>query len=89
MIDGAPQVMRLTIDLDEHLVLVPAPIRMRTKTNAPLPNLRGECRTESGPPEPHGFAANIDATLEQYILDLPKLQRISDIHRHREADYFG
>jgi hypothetical protein len=30
--------------------------------------------------------ADIDPTLEQQILDLPKRQRKSDVHYHDEAD---
>jgi hypothetical protein len=39
--------------------------------NAPLPDLRGEHRTEPVPPQPHGFVADVDPTLEQEIFDLP------------------
>ena len=53
--------------------------------NASFPDLRGEHRTEPVPPVPNRLVADIDATLEQEILDLPKRQRIADIHHHREA----
>jgi hypothetical protein len=39
---------------------------------APLPDLRGEHGTEPVPLEPHSFVANIDATLEKKIFDLPQ-----------------
>jgi hypothetical protein len=39
---------------------------------APIPDLRGEHGTESVPPEPHSFVANIDAALEKKIFDLPQ-----------------
>jgi hypothetical protein len=38
--------------------------------NAPLPDLRGEHRSEPIPPEPHRLMANIDTTLEQQIFYL-------------------
>ena len=57
--------------------------------NSPLPDLRGEHRTEPVPPKPHCFVADIDAPLEQDILDLSQRQRIADIHHHREANYLG
>ena len=57
--------------------------------NAPLPDLRGEHRTEPVPPEPHRLVTDVDAALEQQILDLPQRQRIADVHHHREADYLG
>jgi hypothetical protein len=31
--------------------------------------------------------ADIDATLEQQIFDLPQRQRITDVHHHRDADH--
>ena len=40
--------------------------------DTPLPDLRGEHRTEPVPPEPYRLVADIDATLEQQILDLPQ-----------------
>jgi len=33
--------------------------------------------------------ADVDAPLEQNILDLSQRQRIADIHHHREADHLG
>ena len=57
--------------------------------NPPLPDLGGKYRAEPGPPEPYRLVADIDAALEQQVLDLPQRQRIPDIHHHREADYFG
>jgi hypothetical protein len=57
--------------------------------NAPLPDLRGEHRTESVPPETHSFVADIDAALEKKIFDLPQRERIPDVQYHREAYYLG
>ncbi len=57
--------------------------------NAPLPDLRGEHRTEPIPPEPHRLMANIDTTLEQQVFYLSQGQRITDVHHHREADHLG
>ena len=57
--------------------------------NASFPDLRGEHRTEPVPPEPDRLVADIDATFEQQIFDLPQRQRIADLYHHREADYLG
>ena len=57
--------------------------------NAPFSDLGGKHRTETVPPEPHRLVADIDATLEQQILDLAQRQRITDVHHHGEADYLG
>ena len=40
-------------------------------------------------PETHDFAADIDAALRQQIFNLPQRQRITDVHRYREANYLG
>jgi hypothetical protein len=57
--------------------------------NPSLPDLRGKQRSKAVPPKPHRLVANIDATLEQEILNLPQRQRIADVHHHREADHLG
>ncbi len=57
--------------------------------NASFPDLRGEHRTEAVPPAPDRLVADIDATFEQQIFDLPQRQRIADLYHHREADYLG
>jgi len=57
--------------------------------NASFPDLRGEHRTEAVPPVPDRLVADIDATFEQQIFDLPQRQRIADLYHHREADYLG
>jgi len=57
--------------------------------NAPLSDFRGKRRPESVPPEPNDLVADINATLEQQVFDLPERQRIVDIQHHREADYGG
>ena len=66
----SPEVMRLSIDPDEDLVQVPTPVRKRPMVKASLPDLVGEHRTETIPPEPYRLVANVDAPLEQNILDL-------------------
>ncbi len=72
VINGPPQVVRLAVDPDEHLVEVPPPLRIRSMMNAPLPDLRGEQRTIPVLPEPNRLMADIDATFEQKIFNLPQ-----------------
>jgi len=81
--------MRLAVDLHEHLVQMPAPVRIRPLMNAPFTDLCGEHRAEPVPPETHGLVADIDAALGQQVFDLPQRQWISDVHHHREANYLG
>jgi len=40
--------------------------------NTPLSGRRRENRSESIPPEPHGFVTDIDPAFEQQIFDLPQ-----------------
>jgi len=89
VINGTPEIMRLAIDPDENLVQVPAPVRIPTVMNASFPDLHGEHRTETVPPETHSLVADIDATLKQQVLDLAQRQRISNIHHHRQTDDLG
>ena len=89
MIYGPPEVVRLAVDPHEHLVQVPAPAGIRMVLDTALSDLRCEHRTEPVPPEPHGLVTNIDAALEQQILDLPQRQWIPDVHHHRQADHLG
>ena len=56
---------------------------------ASLPDRGRKHRTESIPQEPYRLVADVDAPLEQNILDLSKRQRIADIHHHHEADHLG
>jgi len=84
-----PQIMRLSIDPDKHLVQVPTLVRNRSSLNTTFSNLRGKHRTETVPPEPHCLVTDVEAPLEENILDLPQRQRIADIHHHREADHLG
>jgi len=71
--------MRLTIDIHEHLVQVPAPLRVAPVLDTPLPDLGSEHRTEPVPPEPHRLMADVDAALEQQILDLTQRKRVADV----------
>jgi hypothetical protein len=72
VINGTPQIMRLSIDPDEHLVQVPAPLRKRPMMKAPFPDLRSKHRTETVPPEPHRLVTDVYAPLEEQIFDLPQ-----------------
>ena len=56
---------------------------------ASFPDLVREHRTETVPPEPYRLVTDVDAPLEQNILDLSQRQRIADVHHHHEADHLG
>ena len=87
VIYGAPQVVGFTVDLYEHLVQMPLPIRMSTKLLNPFSSdLSGKHQAEPVPPKPHRLVADIDATFMQQILDIAKGKWKPDIHHHRQAD---
>lgn len=73
VIDGSPQVLRLAIDLYEHLINVPAPVPEATHVvYATPPDLSCEHRTETVPPKPNRLVAEIISALEQQVLHIPK-----------------
>ena len=87
MIDRAPEVAQLAVDLDVHLIEMPAPLRMDAHLrDAPPADLGGEHRAEPVPPEPDGLVADVDPALGQQILDVAQRQRVSDVHHHDQAD---
>ena len=83
----APEIMRLAIDPDKHLIEVPAPLRIRSSLNTSFPDLCGKHRTETVPPEPYRLVTDFNATLGENIFDLSQRQRIADVHHYREADH--
>lgn len=83
MVDGAPKVMLLPVDLHEHIVEVSTPVTDLAHTrNALAPNFCGEHGAEPVPPEPHRLVADVDPTFEQEVFDIPKRQREPHIHHH-------
>lgn len=88
MVDGAPQVVPLAIDLHEHLLQVPAPAAGAHALDAAFPDLRSEQRAEPVPPKPHRLVADVDAALVQQILDVAERKREPDVHHDRQADDF-
>ena len=80
MIDRSPQVHHLAIELDVHLVEVPAPMAEPAHVGNALPaDVPGEHRAEPVPPEAHRLVADVDATLEQQILDVAQRERIPHV----------
>ena len=74
MIDSGPKVHHLAVELHVHLVEMLAPVANAFHPAHPLsPDIARKHRTEPVPPKPHGFVADINATLEQYILDVRRL----------------
>ena len=87
MINGPPEVVRLTVDLHEDVVEMPPPMCPGPHAIDPLPpDFRGEQRSEPIPPEPDGFVAYIDAALMQEVLDIPQRQRKTDVQHDGRAN---
>jgi hypothetical protein len=82
-----PKVVRLTIDLREHLVHVPSPIRICAHLADPfIADPSGKLQAKSVPPKSNFLVADLDATLVQNILDIPKRKRKPNIHHHGQTD---
>jgi len=76
VIDSAPQVMGLAIDLHEALIDMPPPLSEALHPADPLaPDVGCKHRSEAIPPEPHGLIADVDSALCEQILYIPKRQR--------------
>jgi hypothetical protein len=87
MIDRSPEIDHLPVDPDVLLVEVPLPVSKPAHSADPLtPDVSSEKWPEAVPPLPHSLMANIDAALEQEILDVPQAQRKSDIHQNHQPD---
>lgn len=70
VIDGAPQIHHLAIELHEHLIKVPSPVAKAAHPRDSLAlDFSREHRTEPVPPQPHRLMTNVDAALEQQVLD--------------------
>jgi len=82
--------MGLAIDLHVDLVEVPSPLPETPHgVHALAPDVCGKQGAEPVPPQPHRFMTNVDAALEQQVLDIPQRQRKPHVHEHNEADHLG
>ena len=90
LIDRPPQVDHLAAQLHVHLVEMPSPLAKPAHPADPLPaHIGSEHRAEPVPPVAHRFVADVDASLEQQVLDIPKREREADVHHHHQADDLG
>src|SRR5271166_5424095 len=87
VVDGAPEMAELAIDLHKHLIQMPAPLRIAAHMrDASLADLGGEHRAEPIPPEPDRLVADVYPALRQQILDDAQGERVSHLHHHDETD---
>ena len=90
VIDGPPEGVGDTVDLYENRIQMPPPAGQGPHSRDPFAaDLGGEHRAEAVPPEPHGFMADLDASLVQQVLGVAKRERVTDIKHHRQADDCG
>jgi hypothetical protein len=87
VIDGAPEVAELAIDLHKDLVQVPMPLNVAAHLRNPLlPDLRGEHWAKPVPPKSDSLMAHVDPTFGQKILDIAQRQRLFHVHHHDQTD---
>lgn len=73
MVDCAPKVVCLPVDLHEHLIDVPPPLGVALHPADPPASYVGrEHGTETVPLKPHRLVTDVDSALRQEILDVPK-----------------
>ena len=89
VVDRAPEVVPLPVDLHKNLVEMPLPVARSQPLDPALLDLIGEHRTEPMPPVAHRFVADLDASLVEQILDIPQRERKPHIEHHRKPDDLG
>jgi len=74
MINGPPKVVPLTVDLHEHLIQVPLPVRVTThRLGSLLTDFRSELWPEPLPPKPNGFSGlAASACVLQWDVEQPR-----------------
>jgi hypothetical protein len=71
VIDSAPQVMCLALDLDENLVQLPSPVPTRPHpVHAFAPDFSRKPQAKLVPPEPHSLISEIAPPFVQHIFDV-------------------
>ena len=88
LVDGAPEIDHLAVQLHVHLVQVPPPVAEPTHpVDALPPDVASEHRPKAVPPQPYRFMTDVDPTLEQQVLDVPQRQREAHVHQHHQPDH--
>src|SRR5208337_3868799 len=87
MVDSAPEIAELAVDLLERLIQMPTPLRIAAHVRDPLlADLGGKHRAKPVPPKPDRLMADIDPPLGQEILDVAQRQRVSHVHHHDQTN---
>src|SRR5271165_5318829 len=89
MIDGAPEIAELAVDLHKDLVQVPTPLRIPAHVRHPLlSDLGSKHRAKPVPPKPDRLMADVDPALGQEVFDVAQRQRVFHVHHHDQTDHF-
>jgi hypothetical protein len=71
VIDSAPEIAELAVDLHKHLIQMPPPLRIVARVrNSLLSDLGIEYRAKQVQPKPDRLMADVDPALGQEILDV-------------------
>ena len=90
LVDRAPQVDHLAVQLHVQLIKVPAPLPEAAHLARSLTSdVACEQRPEPVPPHPYRLIAQIDPALEQQVFYISKAERVFHLHHHHEADHLG
>ena len=87
MVDRAPQIVRLTIDLYEYIIEAPAlPSDLAKLLGSTLLDLSRHHWAEAVPPKSHRLVSDVDAAFVKQVFNVPKRERKADIHHHRKTN---
>ncbi len=80
VVHSPPKIARLAGNLNEYLIQMPLPVCPRPDSINPSPaNFSGKYWAKSVPPKPNRFVADVDASLVQKVLQVPKRKREATI----------
>src|ERR1700733_7439947 len=89
MIDGAPEIAEFAVDLHEHLIQMPMPLRIPAHVRYPLlSDLGSKHRAKPVPPKPDRLMADVDPSLGEEILDIAQRERGFQVDHQDQTDHF-
>jgi hypothetical protein len=82
-----PKVVRLAVDLHEHLIQVTLPIRICAHLADPfLVDLSGKQRAKSAPSVPYNLVVDVDVALVRQVLDVSEQKWKANAHHDRQTN---
>jgi hypothetical protein len=81
VVNRPPKVVHLANNLFVDLIEAsPLLVESPDVLDAPSADLGRDHRTDAVPPQPHSLVEDVDAALEQQVLDVAQRQRVADVH---------